>query len=149
MLFRSRAVGVVTRRSFAGATRSRVAQDLVGQVVERFVSQPLSWHQAHPSGDLVARVGIDVDMATEILSPLPFASGTVLMIAVSGVWLMLTDVPLGLLAVALFPLLTTVNVLYQRQVAPYYERAQSQLGRLSAAVHESFEGVMEIGRAHV
>jgi len=139
-----RAVGVVTRRTYAGATRSRVAEDLTTGLVARYVAQPLRWHQQRPSGDLIARAGVDVDIATEVLSPLPFASGTVLMIVVSGVWLVITDLPLGLLAVALFPLLTTLNVLYQRRVSPHYERAQAHLGRLSAAVHESFEGVMVV-----
>ena len=63
-------------------------------VVERLVSQPLRWHQRHQSGDLIARAGVDVDMATEILSPLPFAAGTVLMVVMSSVWLLLTDIPL-------------------------------------------------------
>lgn len=139
-----RAVGVVTRRTYAGAAKSRVAEDLTKGLVARYVAQPLRWHQQRPSGDLIARAGVDVDIATDVLSPLPFASGTVLMIVVSGVWLVLTDVPLGLLAVALFPLITTLNVLYQRRVAPHYEQAQEHLGRLSAAVHESFEGVMVV-----
>jgi ABC-type multidrug transport system fused ATPase/permease subunit len=139
-----RAVGVVVRRTYAGATKSRVAADLSTGLVRRYVTQPLRWHQERPSGDLIARAGVDVDVATEVLSPLPFASGTVLMIVVSSVWLIVTDVPLGLLAIALFPLITALNVLYQRRVAPYYERAQEHLGRLSAAVHESFEGVMVV-----
>jgi ABC-type multidrug transport system fused ATPase/permease subunit len=37
--------------------------------------------------------------------------------------------------------LIAVNVLYQRRVDRHYTEAQEHLGRLSAAVHESFEGV--------
>ena len=139
-----RAVGVVLRRTFAGIVKWRVAQDLTMSVVERLVSQPLRWHQRHQSGDLIARAGVDVDMATEILSPLPFAAGTVLMVVMSSVWLLLTDIPLGIVAVILFPLLTSMNVIYQRKVSPHYRAAQAQLGMLSAAVHESFEGVMVV-----
>lgn len=139
-----RAVGVVLRRTFAGAARWKASQDLTMALMERFVAQPMRWHQRRQSGDLIARAGVDVDMATDILSPLPFASGTVVMVVMSSVWMLLTDVPLGLVAIALFPLLTTLNVVYQKKVSPHFESAQAQLGKLSAAVHESFEGVMVV-----
>lgn len=139
-----RALGVVVRRTFAGITKFRVSQDLTTDIVRRYVAQPLRWHQQRPSGDLVARAGVDVDTATEILSPLPFASGTVTMVLVSSVWMITTDLPLGLLAVSLFPVLAGLNVVYQHRVAKYFDAAQHHLGRLSAAVHESFEGVMVV-----
>lgn len=136
-----RAIGVVIRRSFAGAVKWRAAEDLTTAMVGRYVTQPLRWHQQHPSGDLIARAGVDVDIATEVLSPIPFVSGTLLMVVTAGVWLVVTDPILGLVAAALFPSLTALNVVYQRRVNPYFERAQGQLGVLSAAVHESFEAV--------
>jgi len=136
-----RAIGVVIRRSFAGAVKWRAAEDLTTSMVGRYVAQPLRWHQQHPSGDLIARAGVDVDIATEVLSPIPFVSGTILMVLTAGVWLVVTDPVLGLVAAALFPSLTALNVVYQRRVNPYFERAQGQLGVLSAAVHESFEAV--------
>jgi ABC-type multidrug transport system fused ATPase/permease subunit len=139
-----RAVGVVVRRTYAGATKFRIAEDLTTEMVQRYVDQPLSWHQGRASGDLIARAGVDVDTATEILTPLPYASGTIIMVIVSSVWLIVTDLPMGLVAAALFPLLITLNVVYQRKVEPHFERAQQHLGALSAAVHESFEGVMVV-----
>ena len=139
-----RAVGVVVRRSFAGAVKYRVGQDLTVDVVRRYVSQPLRWHQQRASGDLVARAGVDVDTATEILSPLPYASGTVLMVLVSSVWLISSDLQLGLLAVTLFPLLAGLNIVYQHKVGRHYDDAQRHLGELSAAVHESFSGVLVV-----
>jgi len=139
-----RAVGVIVRRSYAGAVKFRVAQDIAMSLVRRYVAQPVRWHQRRPAGDLIARAGVDTDMATEILSPLPFATGTLLMIVVSSVWLLATDLLLGAIAVALFPLLTALNVMYQRTIGPLYRTAQARLGELSAAVHESFEGVMVV-----
>jgi ATP-binding cassette, subfamily B, bacterial len=139
-----RAVGVVIRRTFAGATQFRVAQDLALAVTRRITQQPVRWHQSRPSGDLVARAGVDVDTAAAILAPLPYASSTILMVVVSSVWLVIIDVPLGLLAVSLFPMLVGLNVVYQRRVERYFDAAQDHLGKLSAAVHESFEGVMVV-----
>ena len=72
---------------------------------------------------------------------MPFATGTVLLIVVSALFLIATDVVMGVVAVAVFPLLIGLNIVYQKRVDVYYETAQQHLGALSAGVHESFEGV--------
>jgi ABC-type multidrug transport system fused ATPase/permease subunit len=136
-----RAAGVVVRRSFAGMTQWRVAQTLTDDVIDRLVRQPASWHQRRPDGELVARAGVDADAAVSVLAPVPFATGTVLMIVVAGAWLLLTDPVLGLVSVAVFPVLIGMNVVYQHRVDRHYDAAQQHLGALSAGVHESFEGV--------
>lgn len=136
-----RAVGVVVRRTFAGVAHWRVAESLSGDVIDRLIAQPVAWHQQRPSGDLAARAGVDVDATVDVLSPLPYASSVVLLIFVSAVWLLYIDIPLGLFAVAVFPVLIGLNLSYQHRVDRHFTAAQDHLGRLSAAVHESFEGV--------
>ncbi len=136
-----RAGGVVIRRTWAGKTQWRIAGSLSNGVIDRLVRQPMSWHQRRPDGDLVARAGVDTDAAVSVLAPIPFATGTVLLIAVSTVWLLATDVVLGAAAVAVFPLLIGLNIHYQRRVETFYDAAQNHLGDLSAGVHESFDGV--------
>lgn len=137
----ARGIGVVIRRIFAGITQFNVGASLGRGVVDRLVGQPVSWHQRRPDGDLVGRAGVDTDAAIAVMAPIPFATGTVLMIVVSSVWLIVTDATLGAMAVAMFPVLIAANVVYQRRVDRYFDAAQLELGRLSAAVHESFEGV--------
>lgn len=78
------------------------------------------------------------------MSPLPFASSVVIMLLVSGSWLLIVDVPLGLLAIVVFPILMMMNIVYQRSIDKYYDTAQNELGLLSEAVHESFDGVMVV-----
>lgn len=136
-----RAVGVVVRRTFAGIAHWRVAESLSGDVIDRLIAQPVSWHQQRASGDLAARAGVDVDASVDVLTPLPYASSVVLLIVVSAAWLIYIDVPLGLFAVAVFPILIMINLSYQHRVDRYFTAAQDHLGQLSAAVHESFEGV--------
>src|SRR5688500_12877905 len=75
-----RSAGVVVRRVFAGKTQFRVGASLGRQVVDRLVGQPVSWHQRRPDGDLVGRAGVDTDAAIAVLAPIPFATGTALMI---------------------------------------------------------------------
>ena len=64
------------------------------------------------------------------MAPIPFALGTVLLIVVSAIWLVATDVVLGLVAVAVFPLLIGLNIVYQKRVEAHYDAAQHHLGAL-------------------
>lgn len=139
-----RAIGVVFRRAFASMGMWRVAQTYSNQVLDKLVSQPLGWHRRHADGDLVARAGVDTEAAVSVIAPIPFASSTFVMIFVSTVWLFITDIPLGLVAIVVFPLLVATNVVYERAVAVHYTVAQDRLGAFSAGVHESFEGIQLI-----
>lgn len=136
-----RAAGVVVRRTWAGRTVWRVTEHISADVVDQIVAQPVPWQRRQSTGDLITRAGVDAEAATAILSPLPFASGVVVMVLLSTVWLLVADLPLGLAAVCVFPLLITLNIHYQRRVDHFYDTAQDELGILSAAVHESFDGV--------
>ncbi len=136
-----RSVAIVIRRSYASITMWRVAQMFTNEVVDRYVHQPISWHNRRPDGDLLARAGVDAESTVSVLGPIPFALGTVVMVIVSTVWMMVIDVTLGLVAVIVFPLLVATNVVYERLVSGHFARAQHHLGEFSAGVHESFEGV--------
>jgi ABC-type multidrug transport system fused ATPase/permease subunit len=139
-----RSVAIVVRRSFASITQWRVAQIYSNRVVDRYVHQPMSWHNRRADGDLVARAGVDAEATVGVLAPIPFATGTVIMVVVSTVWMLFLDWPLGVVAMVVFPLLVVTNVVYERAVSAHFERAQHQLGELSAGVHESFEGVQVV-----
>ncbi|MEX1105650.1 MAG: ABC transporter ATP-binding protein [Ilumatobacteraceae bacterium] len=136
-----RAVGVVVRRVWAGRTSWRIAEGLTNQVVDHVVRQPAPWHRRQSTGDLITRAGVDTEASTAVLNPLPYASGVVIILVLSGVWLVTTDSVLGLAAVAMFPLLIGLNLVYQKRVDRHFEAAQQEIGKLSAAVHESFDGV--------
>ena len=136
-----RAVAIVVRRTFASITQWRVAQIYSNAVVDRYIHQPMSWHNRRADGDLVARAGVDAEATVGVLAPIPFASGTVIMVVVSTLWMLVIDWPLGVVAMVVFPLLVVTNVVYERSVSAHFARAQHQLGEFSAGVHESFEGV--------
>ncbi len=136
-----RSVAIVVRRSFASITMWRVAQSLTNQVVTRYVEQPASWQNRRADGDLVQRAGVDSEATVSVLAPIPFATGTIIMLVASTIWMLIIDVPLGLVAVVVFPLLLITNVVYEKSVSVHFTRAQDQLGEFSAGVHESFEGV--------
>jgi ABC-type multidrug transport system fused ATPase/permease subunit len=136
-----RSIAIVIRRSYASITMWRVAQTFTNRVVRRYVEQPASWHNRRADGDLVQRAGVDSEATVSVLAPIPFATGTVVMLVTSTIWMLYIDGPLGLVAVVVFPLLLATNVVYEKSVSVHFTLAQDQLGEFSAGVHESFEGV--------
>lgn len=139
-----RALGVVIRRSYAGKTEWRTCETLTEKVIDHIVAQPAKWHRQKMTGDIVARCGVDADASVSILAPLPFSSSVVVMMIVSACWMIYVDLPLGIIAVIVFPVLLYLNIGYQRRIDSYYNLAQQELGALSEAVHESFDGVMVV-----
>jgi ABC-type multidrug transport system fused ATPase/permease subunit len=139
-----RAFGVVVRRSYAGISNWRTVESISMLLVKKIMAQPVSWHKKKMTGDLVARVGVDSDAAAEVLGPLPFSTSVVLLVFLTGGWLIVVDVPLGLVAISVIPILLLLNVGYQRRIDKHYDTAQHELGALSSAVHESFDGVMVV-----
>ncbi|MFM8777630.1 MAG: ABC transporter transmembrane domain-containing protein, partial [Actinomycetota bacterium] len=139
-----RAFGVVIRRSFAGKTEWRTAETITDRVLDQVVAQPVKWHRSRMTGDIVARCGIDSDASVSILAPLPFSSSVLVMMVVSAAWMLYVDITLGVVAVCVFPILLSLNIGYQRRIDRYYNQAQKELGALSEAVHESFDGVMVV-----
>ena len=139
-----RAVGVVVSRSYAGISHWSTSESLSTQLIRHTMRQPTAWHQRHMTGDLVARIGVDSDTAASVLGPLPFSTSVVLLVALTSIWLVVIDLPLGLLAVTIIPLLFALNIGYQRRIDRHFDSAQKALGDLSEAVHESFDGVMVV-----
>lgn len=136
-----RAMGVVTRRSYAGITEWRAAGSFATQVVDRICAQPVWWLRTHPTGEVVSRLTVDAEATVSMLAPLPFASSVVVLMVFAGIAMVAADLTLGLIGLVTLPVLLFVNLGYQRRVDSFFSAAQEHLGDLSSAVHESFEGV--------
>jgi ATP-binding cassette subfamily B protein len=78
------------------------------------------------------------------IAPLPFAVGTIVMIAGALVALFLTDWVLALVGVALFPMLFALNFFYSRRMSPRQIHAQRMRAKVAAVAHESFDGALVV-----
>ncbi len=123
-----RAIAIVVRRSYASITQWRVAQVFSDDVVERYIQQPMSWHNRRADGDLVARAGVDAESAVSVLGPIPFAVGTVIMLVISTVAMLVIDPILGIVAIVVFPLLIATNVIYERRVSGHFAQPNTSSG---------------------
>src|SRR5665648_994825 len=118
------AVGVAGRRIFAGVGYADIQAGHRRGVTRQYLRLPMSWHRAHPTGQLLANASSDVEAATGVFNPLPFALGVVVMILVAAVALFSIDTWLALTALTVLPLATVANVVFQRYMSPAATHAQ-------------------------
>jgi ATP-binding cassette, subfamily B, bacterial len=136
--------GIITRRIAATIVHARVQATLRDRLAERYHRLPLTWHQEHPAGELLSRAEGDLDAASEILSPLPFATGVVTMLGAAAVWLFLADLFLATLGILVVPAIVVLNLAFQRRVEHPTTLGQERLGDMSAVAHESFDGALVV-----
>jgi len=136
------AVGVAGRRIFAGVGYADIQAGHRRGVTRQYLRLPMSWHRAHPTGQLLANASSDVEAATGVFNPLPFALGVVVMILVAAVALFSIDTWLALTALTVLPLATLANVVFQRYMSPAATHAQQLRARVADVAHESFEALL-------
>ncbi|WP_460541226.1 ABC transporter ATP-binding protein [Glycomyces halotolerans] len=132
------------RRIGSGTQMFQVQAHWRRKVTRRYLALPVSWHQKHPTGTLLSNANADVEAATRPLAPLPFACGTLFMIVVSMVVFFTIDWAIALVALAMFPVLLTLNAVFASKMAPRAKRAQELRAEVSADGHESFDGALVV-----
>ncbi|KSW21555.1 ABC transporter ATP-binding protein [Cellulomonas sp. B6] len=135
----SLALAVAGRRILAGIGVADLQADHRRAVTRQYLRLPMSWHRRHPTGQLLSNAGSDVEAATGVFNPLPFALGVVVMIAVATVALLRTDVWLAVAALVVLPLAVVANLVFQRRMTPAITRAQQLRAEVADVAHESFE----------
>jgi ATP-binding cassette, subfamily B, bacterial len=139
-----RSIGVTLRRSFAGRSGQQVAETLRLELIDQLATRPANWFQEHPPGELMANAGADIDAICEAVNPLPLATGVVTLILLAIVALIRADPVVGSLAVATFPFLAAVNIIYQHRITAPMERAQNALGSLAEIANEGVDGALVV-----
>jgi ABC-type multidrug transport system fused ATPase/permease subunit len=135
-----KSAGIVCRRVNANITQARVQATLRGRVVDQFLALPLSYHRSKPTGELLAHAGGDAEAATDILAPLPWATGVMVLLVVTSGWLIATDPFLGAIGLVLLPSALLLNVLFQTWLEVPANEGQAAYGDLSAVAYESVDG---------
>lgn len=136
------ALGVAGRRIFAGIGYADIGADHRRGVTHQYLRLPPTWHRRHPTGQLLANASSDVEAATGVFNPLPFALGVVVMIVVATVALFAVDAWIAVTALGVLPLAVLANVVFQRYMTPVATRAQQMRAVVSDVAHESFEAAL-------
>ncbi len=135
-------VTVALRRIFAGIGYADLQKRHRTGVTRQYLRLPMSWHRRHPTGQLLSNASSDVEAATGVFNPLPFALGVVVMIAVAAVALLTTDAWLALAALTVLPFAVLANLVFQRRMSPAIMRAQGLRASVADIAHESFEAAV-------
>ncbi|MBA2464004.1 MAG: ABC transporter ATP-binding protein [Nocardioidaceae bacterium] len=139
-----RAVGIVARRLGAGIMQYRMQAHMRREVTRQYLRLPISWHQRHPTGQLLSNANADVEAAWAPIAPLPMAVGTVAMMVIAVVQMLITDVVMALVGLLVFPLVIAANLVFQRVQSPLMTRAQALRAEVSEVAHESFDGALVV-----
>ena len=139
-----RGVSIVARRWGAGIMQYRMQAHDRRAVTRQYLRLPLSWHQQHPTGQLLSNANSDVEAAWAPIAPLPMAVGTVAMMVIAVGQMLLTDVVLAAVGLLVFPLVIISNLVFQRFQSPLMTRVQALRAELSEIAHESFEGALVV-----
>ncbi|MEG9225632.1 ABC transporter ATP-binding protein [Aeromicrobium sp. Sec7.5] len=139
-----RMIGVVGRRLVGGIVYYRLVAGDRRRVTRKYLQLPVSWHQSHPTGQLLSNANADVEAIWSVFMPLPMAIGVIAMLIVAVVTMLAADPVLTLVGLVVFPLLFVLNVVYQRRQGPRMAQAQSLRGDVSSVAHESFDGALVV-----
>jgi len=137
-------VGIIGRRLFAGIMSYRLIADYRRRVTGAYLRLPLSWHQRHPTGQLLSNANSDVESSWFFVSPLPFACGALVMVVITVVALVLTDPLLAVVGFVVFPLVFVLNAAYSQVMSPRMARAQQLRAEVSEIAHESFDAALVV-----
>ena len=137
-----RSAGVMTRRYFAAVTTRRMQVTLRRQITEQYLRVPLAFHRRIPTGELIAHADTDVDVSVEVLNPLPFSVGLILLVVFSVIALIVADPVLAIVGFTVFPGLAALNRYYTRRVEGPAERVQERVSDVSTIAHESYDGAL-------
>jgi ABC-type multidrug transport system fused ATPase/permease subunit len=137
-------IGIIGRRLFAGIMSYRLMADYRRRVTGQYLRLPLSWHQRHPTGQLLSNANSDVEASWYFVAPLPFACGALVMVAITVAALVLTDPLLAVVGLVVFPLVFVANAVYSQVMSPRMERAQQLRAEVSEIAHESFDAALVV-----
>ncbi len=135
-----RVISGVLRRANAAFLRFRNLATWQRKVVRQLIDQPMSFFRRHPTGDLLAAAETDAVASVDVLGPLPYASGVVVLLIGAAAWMLWTDWVLGAIALALLPFLAFSNHLFQKRSNGPAVVVQSELAALAGSVHEMVDG---------
>src|SRR5690606_3624118 len=131
--------GVILRRVCATVAGFNLQARYRRRVTRQYLRLPLSWHHAHPSGQLLSNAHADIEATWQVFNPLPMAVGVIVMLVIAGTAMVLVDPVLALIGFLVFPALFAANLVFQRIMSPKITRAQQERAEVAEVAHESFE----------
>jgi ABC-type multidrug transport system fused ATPase/permease subunit len=139
-----KAVGIVIRRTSAGWLSSAVRRDIRNELLEHQLSLKMSWFNRQSIGDLLAVADSDVQQGTDVLGPLPYATGVSLLLVGTVTMIALIDPWLAVGAVVGLVIVIAIDVHGSWITYVMWEKVQVMRGEVSSVAHEAFDGALTV-----
>jgi ATP-binding cassette, subfamily B, bacterial len=139
-----KAVGIVVRRTSASWLQYGAQLRVRERLLAHQLQLSLRWYGSRGVGDLLAVADNDVQRATFVLAPLPFATGVVLLLFGSAAVILVLDVALGVLALATLVVAVGIDLRGAYRTFTAMEEEQRRRGVVSGVAHESFDGALTV-----
>ena len=138
----------VSRKFFllqSGRLGQDVLFDLRTRLFDHFQRLSLSFHERYTSGRVISRLTSDVEALDELLATgmqdLVTAAFSILSV---GVVMLLLDMPLGLLALGVFPLVIALTVWFRSRSAEAYRAQRESVALVIVQFVETFGGIRAV-----
>jgi ATP-binding cassette subfamily B multidrug efflux pump len=119
--------------------------DLRNDLYRHLQKLQMEFFQAHPTGDLMARLSGDVEAAVSGMGPIGMHSmNSVFVIALIVPVMLIVNWRLALLSFAPLPLMAVATKVFDNRVSAWYEELQAFFGVIYNRVQEAFSGVRTI-----
>jgi ABC-type multidrug transport system fused ATPase/permease subunit len=139
-----KAAGITLRRTFAGWLQGRTQADLRYELIDHQMRLRLGWFRKQSTGDLMAVSETDGRQATYILAPLPFGTGSALLLLASVGIITWIDPLLGLITLVGLAGIIAVDLRGSWRTFEAFEAVQRSRGVVSGIAHESFDGALTV-----
>jgi ATP-binding cassette subfamily B protein len=123
----------------------RVAKDLRADLIQKILSQPISFINKRQSSDLFTNITSDTEQVKDIISQ-GFASifSAIIILIGSVILLFNINVRLAFIAIVTLPLIIAVFAFIFKNISSLFRAAQEILGNINKVINESVLGAMLI-----
>ena len=139
-----KSVGITLRRAAAGWLQYGTRSDARKRLIHHQMRLDLAWHDRRSTGDLLSVSEVDTNQGTFVLAPLPYATGSFLLLVGTVVLVAWMD---PLLSVVIFIGLTLIVAIdihgAFRTFEPFVD-VQNERGVVGDIAHESIDGALTI-----
>lgn len=139
-----KALGIVARRIGAGWLQLRNRQELREAFVRQVLRLDMDWYNRQAVGNLISVAEADVSQSTSLLGPLPYATGSLILLVGSTALVFVLDPALGWLAFGFLTIAVFLELRGAYRTFGLVERVQRTRGELAAVAHESFDGALTV-----
>ena len=140
------AAGGATAKYILSVSNNRIAfsvsRDLRNAALEKIETLPLSYLDAHPVGDLTARVIADVDQISDglLMGFTQFFTGALTILGTLG-FMAAVNLPISIVVVCVTPLSFVVASFIARRTFRHFQAQNAIRGEQTAMIHEQIEGM--------